>query len=603
MTQHRRKREKAPATSGGVTLAIPPREQVKVPVEGWTVEHALYAMLVVLAGLLRFLWLDVRPLSPAEAYQAWLAWQDAQPSLSEPVVNVSPLAYTLQWALFLLTGGGDALARFWSALGGVLLVLLPYAFRQQLGRERALLTAGLLAFSPQLTYWSRHASGTSLLLLFGVGFIAALFGWLAADKETASHRLTWVALLGALLLMTTELAYTLLLIVLVGTWPLRQTIGQRWHDVGGRARRRAALVFGLALALGGSAFLTNIAALSNVADVLGRWVQRFWISANYPWYWVPWRLLADELLLVVFGAWGVWRAWQRRNNLDRLWLVWLGLALALGLLQRGRTGQDVALAVIPLAFLASDALYALWQKMRAPSPTWKEEWVLAGAYFIILAFWFMMAAGYLAVGDERYIPALLAVPVVLLGLTLMYRYWLSPTAAWRVILITLLITTLLWTWMALWVQNLHLAEDAALDALPGIEREMTHPNVRLLVQTMERISAQKATDLHEIPVDLLVGPHREVLRWYLRDFVNLREIRSVKAAGAPLVLTPAETPPPPGYTGMDWVLVVNQLPTELGGRIYHWWFYRQAPLGTAGERVILWYRPEAEAKASDQNNP
>ena len=587
----RRGHREKPGAAGGITLTLPPREEVKVLPVGWTVEHALYAVLVLIAALVRLLWLGERPLSPQEAHQAWLAWRNTQPLPAEPVVDVSPLVYTVQWVVFLITGGGDALARIGSALVGVGMVLLPYALRRHLGRSRALLSAAFLALSPQLTYWSRHAGGTVWTLALGLGLVVALLAWLEATDEEAPARLTWVALIAALLLTTTPLAYTLLIGLAVGLWPVRGRLVQGWHDVGGAVRHRAAWVFVLALLVSGSVALTNLPAFGNVADLLGAWVQRFWVAEGYPWYWVPWRLWADEPLLVVFGAWGAWRAWYRRELLARVWLAWGGVALLLGLIQLGRTSQDVALVTVPLAFLAADGVFAFIQRWRPPVFTWREEGVLIAAYFVILGFWFMMMAGYFAVGDERYIPALLAVPVVLVGLTVLYRFWLSPAAAWRVVMTTILITAAFWSWMALWVQNLHLAEDAALDALPGVERTMTHPNVRLMVQTLERISAQRATDMHELPVDLLVSGEGDVLRWYLRDFVNLREIRSIKAATAPVVITPADTPSPPGYTGMDWVLTVTLLPTDLGGRIYHWWFYRQAPLGDAVERVILWYRP------------
>ena len=587
----RRKTPPRPEPVGGVVVDVLPRETVALAPAWWTVERMLYAGIALLAGVVRFLWLGTRPLSPTEAHQAWLAWANTQPGMHVPVTAVNPLAYSLQWLLFLVGGGNDALARFWSALAGVVLVLLPYGLREHIGRGRALLAALLLALSAQGVYWSRHASGLSLTLLAGLGLLVALLAWLDADEDQAPSRLIGVAVLAAALVATGAGAYTILLGLALGLWPLRKRLAQQWHRVGGPCRRRAAVAFGLTLLLGGSAWLTDIPALASVADGLGAWVRGFWESAGYPWYWAIFRLAADEPLLMAFGLWGAWRAWRRRTSLDRVWLSWAGVGLLLALVRVGRTSQDVALLVVPLAFLAAEGLYAAWERLREPSPTWREEAVLTGAYFVILAFWFMMIAGYLQVGDERYIPAVLVVPLLLLGLTLLYRFWLSPEAAWRVVLVSALITLGLWTWMAMWVQNLHLAEDAALDALPGIERRVTHPNIRLLVQTLERISAQTYTDRYEMPVDLLAPADGEVLRWYLRVFKNLRVLRSVKAASAPAVITPADVTPPPGYTGMDWTIGVTRLPTELGGLVYHWWLYREAPSTNEGTRVILWYRP------------
>ena len=604
MSKRKRSRSQHPPTgqhaptAGGVTIAIPPVEEVRVAPAWWTGERVLYGLLALAALLLRFLWLDGRPLSPAEAHQAWLAWRNTQPLPHAAVVDVSPAMYSLQWLLFLLTGGSDALARFWAALAGVGLVLLPYGLRERIGRERAWLAALLLAFSTQAVYWGRHATGLSLTLFAGLGLLVALV-WAVApqegvDMEEARRRrtvaFTWAALALALLIASDAVAYTVLVGVGVGLWAWRKELADAWEAIGGKARHRVAGAFLLALALAGSAFLTDIPALGSVSDLVGRWLAGFWQGAGYPWYWVFFRLLADEPLLVVLAVWGAWRAWQRGDALDRVWLGWLGVGLVFAVARMGRTSADVALLVVPLAFLAAAALEEVVRVLRAPSPTWREEMVLTAAFFVILGFWFMMMAGYIRVGEPRYVPALFAVPLLLVFLSVVYGYWLGRRATVRVALATLLITGVIWSWMAMWVQNLHLAEDAALDALPGIERTTTHPNIRLMERTLERISAQTTTDLHEVAVDAVLRPEDDVLRWYLRDFKNLREVASVKAATAPVVITHRGDAELPGYTGMDWLVTRTQLPSYLGNEMGHWWLYREASLGDTGSWVILWYR-------------
>ncbi|NPA91418.1 MAG: hypothetical protein GXO55_08225, partial [Chloroflexi bacterium] len=413
---------------------------------------------------------------------------------------------------------------------------------------------------------------------------------LPSQVPEADARLRWVAVALALLLTTTPEAYSVLLGLVVALWPLRHTLAQAWHDVGGKARHRAAALFLLLIGAIGSVFLTDIPALGNVADLLGQWVRSWWESGGYPWYWVPFRVLADEPLLAGLALWGAWRAWRRGNVLDRVWLRWAVVLLLLGF-RPGRTSADVVVLLIPLTFLAADALRAGWEMLRAPSPTWREEGVLTAAFLIILVFLSMMFAGYVASGESRYIPALIVVPLLLVGLAFLYGFWLGKRAALRVVFTCALITGLVWTWMAFWVQNLHLAPDAALDALPGIERETTYPDIRLLVRMVERISAERNTDLHEIPLDLM-SEGDDVLRWYFRDFKNLREIPSLKSATAPVVLAPTTVGELPNYTGMDWVTRRAVLPTDLGGRIYHWWLYRESAFPQPTTNVVLWYAAE-----------
>lgn len=600
MPKKQRKRKPAPAATGGVVIAAPAVETVRVAPAWWTVEHGLYAGILLAALVVRFLWLAARPLSPEEAHIAWRAWRNTTPGAHLPVFGLDPLAYTLQWLTFLLTGGSDGLARFWSALAGALLVLLPYGLREQVGRERALLAALLLALSPQATYWSRHASGVAFALAASLALVMAILRWVddwqarGEQGHPFADAGSWpfvVAVVLALLIMSAPVAYTALVGLAVGLWPWRRTLAQAWHDLGAAARHRLAIAFLVTTVGLGAVFLTDIVALGNVADVAGRWAAGFWQGAGYPWYWVPFRLLADEPLLLVLAVWGATRVWRAGDDLGRLWLAWAIVGLILGF-RPGRTSADVAILVVPLAFLAADALWAGVQMLARRSPTWREEIVLASAFFVILAFWFMMIAGYLAVGEDRYLPALFVVPLLLVALALMYGFWLGWEATRRVVVISLLITGAIWTWMALWVQNLHVSGPAALDARPGIERTTTHPNVRLLVQTLERISAEVATDWHEANIDAVLRPDDDVLRWYLREFRNLREVPSVKSVTANIAIAPRDAPELAGYTGMDWLVTTTQLPTFLGGRIYHWWLYREAPLPEAREEVVIWYRED-----------
>ncbi len=590
--------------TGGVVVSEPPLETVRVWPTWWTLEHYAYGLLLFAALFVRFLWLGARPLSRLEAHLSWLAWHNVQPLPHMLVQAVSPLAYSVQWVWFLVTGGSDALARFWPALVGAVIVVFPYFLREQIGRERALLAALLLAFSTHGVYWSRHASGVMFAVVTSLGLVLAVLAWISvlANKPHAQplsadelfllrRRLNLVFVMLALTLLSDAAVYTALVGIIVGLWPLRDTIVRAWHDVGSQARHRGVGVFLLTFLLAGSAFLTDVFVLGNAGDLLGQWVMSFWRGAGYPWYWVVFRLIADEPLLVVLGIWGAWRAWRSSSVWKRLWLWWFVVGLVFSF-RPGRTSADVALLVVPLVFLAADTLWDVLRLLREPSSTWREEGVLAGAFFVILVFWSMMVAGYLYSGEDRYIPALIVIPFLFAALLGLYSFWLGKKATLRVGLFALLITLVVWSWMAMWVQNLHVDRAAALDVFPGIERSVTYWDVRLMVDTLERISAEKVTDWHEVAVDAVLTPQDDVLRWYLREFKHLREVPSVKSITSPVAITHPGIAELSGYTGMDWVVEIQGLPTDLDGSFYHWWLYREAKSLPQEERVILWVTSE-----------
>lgn len=142
-----------------------------------TLEHLLYAFLLLTAGFVRFFALGLHPLMRGEATNSWLAWLAAhgqmQPdtaaaTLAEMSAPNSPLLYALHSLLFWIGADGDVAARWAPALFGTLLVLLPWYLRPYFGRTWALTVALLLAIDPWLTAYSRLADGLILSIFFGM---------------------------------------------------------------------------------------------------------------------------------------------------------------------------------------------------------------------------------------------------------------------------------------------------------------------------------------------------------------------------------------------------------------------------------------------------
>ena len=145
-----------------------------------TVEHGLYVAIVLLAFGLRFINLGVAPLMPLEAAQVWPAWLAATGTqVAGAPVPTSALFYGLQSLLFFVAGANDVLARLLPALVGTALVVLPWWWRDWLGRGGALAVALLLAVDPWLTVLARTADATGLTVFLGLLTLTALWRWQA----------------------------------------------------------------------------------------------------------------------------------------------------------------------------------------------------------------------------------------------------------------------------------------------------------------------------------------------------------------------------------------------------------------------------------------
>src|SRR5512136_2562705 len=111
-----------------------------------TLEHAFYALALVIAVTLRFLHLGALPLSDFEADWALQAWRVAQGL--KPALGPDPAYIHLTAITFYLFGATNFLARFWPALAGSALVLAPWLLRSRFGRIPALVLAFGFALDP-----------------------------------------------------------------------------------------------------------------------------------------------------------------------------------------------------------------------------------------------------------------------------------------------------------------------------------------------------------------------------------------------------------------------------------------------------------------------
>ncbi len=138
----------------------------------FTTEHFIYGLAILLALGLRFIGLGNTPLSDTEASSALQALSAFQPG---HVISGGQPGYVLLTAVsFFLTGSSEFFARFWPAVFGTLLVLVPYLGRERLGQKAALVMAFAVAIEPSLVAASRQADGR-MLAITGLAFAVVFF--------------------------------------------------------------------------------------------------------------------------------------------------------------------------------------------------------------------------------------------------------------------------------------------------------------------------------------------------------------------------------------------------------------------------------------------
>ena len=130
-------------------------------------------------------------------------------------------------------GDTDFVARLPYALFGVVLVVLPYFLRRQIGDIGALCAAVILTFSPSLLYFSRFGRNDILMVVWAV--LLLIFLW--RFRESSGRRyLLGAAAVTALMLATKETAYFVILFMGIAA------LGLGWRELWAVARRKTALV-------------------------------------------------------------------------------------------------------------------------------------------------------------------------------------------------------------------------------------------------------------------------------------------------------------------------------------------------------------------------
>lgn len=480
--------------------------------KNWYADARLIILAIFFAGLcLRLVNLGKIPFNTAEAQNAYAAFLVAN-GLSTGTA-ASPVYEGLSAPTFFVLGAAPFFARFWPALAGASLALVPLFLRRRVGALQAVLLAAGLAFDPVLFTLSRQAGGaifTVVGLIWALSFfmerksiglgIALAVAWLSGSWF-------WIALLtcgigvGIYMLTQNKAAAN----GLANACPFRTKA----------FREAAGLSFIVSLILLASALILNPAGLSGIASGLaGLWSSSQEVATIA--YILPiYRVSAYSLPIILFAFPAALSAWKEKDGRGQIVSLVAGVMLLSIFLFRTQGTAGYALLHCLLWFLAARTL----ENQILLEAGQKD--IALGAFLLGMAI-----CAYLAVSAKNLVnhaqsaltvgPSAIAFVLGLLLLVLIFFLvmmgWSLQTARKGIlsaVLLSVLAFSLSLTFLALKPSNPYPAlvwSDSSLwvnaDAQSTLLRE---------IEKTGKLEPQVSSVV-------MTAPQLEVLRWNFRDF-------------------------------------------------------------------------------------
>ncbi len=495
-----------------------------------SVEFVLYACVIIVSLAFRFALLGRAPLNDDEARLAMEAWSSARGG--DMLISGQPGYIALTTVIFFLFKASTFCVRFWPALIGSLAALLPFFFRDRLGKPAAIILAILLAVDPFMISISRSSSGSIFAL---VGLLAGIGFW-------RLHRPIW-----------SGIAFGLALLGGVDLWPGLIMIGVVYFalsnplkitETGGEEKRKPSLkilLISLAVtaAVISTTFLTQPAAISAIGSSLVEYFKSWALPGETPFYSAFMVWLIVQIPVIVFAIWGLVIGIKEKSPFAVFCGIWWGLALLFGILNPSRNLQELFWASVPMLTLAAIALSRLADQW---SPESRIVFLAETAAVVaLMVFSFMNFTNLVnSTGMDaetlrnRIIGTLL--PLVLLAVVTVLFAWGWSAGSTRKGLIFgfgLILFTC-------WIGSAWKAAD--LGSRPEFEFKYSagYPiGENNLLKSVSDLSLWSTSQANRVDVQI-VNVESEALNWALRNFDNLSTEQIFNPhASSSIVITPA----------------------------------------------------------------
>lgn len=562
--------------------------------------HRLETILSILAILLalglRFTRLGELPLTDAEARLALDALHISQGQ--SPALG-SHIAYTnLTAVLFFVFGSFNFLARFWPALAGTALVLVPLLLRDRTGSRSALILAFFFAIDPAFVALSRQAG--SPILAVTTSLLAAGF-WIRRQQRLAGICLALALLSGpALWAGIVALLLTWLLTQFLSTKPVQaesesvtEASCSEAQDTGTRQALRPTpylpliTAFVLTLLSVSTLFLLAPQGLSAWLGALPEYLAGWVAPVSFPASLILLALGVYQLLGILLALASVVRGGWRGDRLAIHLSLWMLVAIILAVLAPSHQPADLAWALVPLWTLAAFEL-ARHLDLDPGSRLETMGVAIATAILLIFAWLDFGTLGFVEFPSQEGTVRLILFVAVLLfllaGVTLVGLGWSERVArvgaVWGSVSI-LGIYTLGAAWGATGLRDPKAVEFWDMSPRPA--------QADLLLQTVDETSEWATGQANDLPV-AISGVDSPALLWVLRNH-DPETVLGVDQSAAPaLIVTSLQGDPALAatYRGQDFIW--RRIPVWSSFPFIRWLTAREMP--ASAETIILWAHPD-----------
>ena len=575
-------------------------------------ESILYLIAILLGATLRFYNLGAAPLSDSEARWALQALAIANPGTASNITfGPQPAYILLTGALFSLFGASNFMARFWPALTGCLLILLPIAFRWRIGRIAALVLAFGLAIDPGLVTVSRQAGSPMMALSFtlwaivfaisnlptltGISAGLALLSGTGIYTAAASLALAWALYKSLSMLNRKQEHQTVDFDEKQEETALPDSQPFRLAQIN---TRRFVISAAVTLLLAGTLFLRYPQGLSAWMEALPKYLAGWITPSGIPASRLLAALLFFEPLPLFFAAIAIVRILiakvsdaQQPNRFIIFFALWVASALLLVLVYPSRQVADLIWVIVPLWAIASIELAKIVPFKRV------HPLSLAQACLIFLLaglIWITLGSTLLAVGsDTSWLGLRLIIVLGIVAMGVLTTILVAWGWSWEVSL-----TGLTWGLIAILLAYSTSLLWGATQLRPNLPQELWSPppatgQAELLIRTIDDLSNWNEGFADEI--DILSMVDLPSLRWALRNYHQIRFLADLPPDEQPAIIIGKVANDNPilntAYRGQDFVWSISPgWQGALPEQVLRWFALREAPL--QNELLIMWARSD-----------